>query len=430
MLLCVCLIAEAQPVAPTAAVDIKAPLSLDQCVTLSLQRHPDVLSARAAAEQAAAQARIVRSQLYPRVTAEGQLQESKSIANASVPGSGGTRSTRDLDVALTYTLYESGRLETIHQSDAQATAATYGILDAQRLLVFQVRQSFYAVLAARQNLRVSMRSLANAQRHHDLVQARVDAGVAPQSDLYPVNVEVSNAQLASVQAETTLDVAYAALKVLLVVPASTTLDLVEALPQGQFNGQLASLLNLAEAQRPDLLGRQWSLRAAVLGTQSAQAQAGVTVSATASAAYGRFTDITDDQWTVSLGASYPLFDYGAARAQVTAARSAEEISRQSLKNTNLQVQQDVETAYTQLRQAAATLSAAVVSRQNAELSLTAAEARYKEGLAIIIEVTDAEISLLQAELAEVQARYNQAVAVAALTQATGREMALVPVASQ
>jgi len=122
---------------------------------------------------------------------------------------------------------------------------------------------------------------------------------------------------------------------------------------------------------------------------------------------------------VQVGATYPLFDGGSSRAGVTSAQASEAIERRRLDSLLLSVQQQVETAHWQARQAVASYDTATVARRDAENSLAAAEARYAEGLAIIIEVTDAQVQLLQAQVSEVQARLDYAAALASLDLATG-----------
>ena len=191
------------------------------------------------------------------------------------------------------------------------------------------------------------------------------------------------------------------------------------MPDPDYQGELPQLLALARQDRPDLKQQELNIEAARLATAVARAQAGVQLDATATADYGHHTDETGEAWQVQVGATYPLFDAGSSRAGVTSARAGEDIERRRLDSLLLQVQQQVESAHWQARQAVVGLETATVARRDAENSLAAAEARYAEGLAIIIEVTDAQVQLLRAQVAEVQARLDYAAALASLDLATG-----------
>jgi len=85
----------------------------------------------------------------------------------------------------------------------------------------------------------------------------------------------------------------------------------------------------------------------------------------------------------------------------------------------LQMNQDVESAYLGVRQNAMAVQVAATAREEAELALAAAEARYQEDLAIIIEITDAQLALVQAQLAELRARFDYSLALADLYRAVG-----------
>ena len=62
--------------------------------------------------------------------------------------------------------------------------------------------------------------------------------------------------------------------------------------------------------------------------------------------------------------------------------------------------------------------------ESAQVNLQAAEERYAEGVATIIEVTDAEQSLREAQADDVQARYQQNVAAVQLRSAVGEDLLL------
>jgi outer membrane protein TolC len=271
--------------------------------------------------------------------------------------------------------------------------------------------------------------MANAERHREQVQARVDAGTAPRSDLLPVDVEVAQARLASVKADANLDTDYANLKALLQIPVDQQVDLTDPLPNEPFSAKLDDLLCVGETNRPDFAAQKLTIRAAQLATRVAQAQAGLQFDATATANAGNHTVVTGESWQLQVGANYPLFDAGSSKAGVTAAKANQVSAEQKLQSMRLTMQRDTESSYLLVKQSAIAVEVAAVGTRSAESSLAAAEARYQEGLAIIIEVTDAQVQLLQAQVAEIQARDSYASALAQLAFATGTDLQTVPAAA-
>jgi outer membrane protein len=391
--------------------------------------HPDVITAQAAAVRAQATAVQQRSLRWPQLTLELNALAAKGLAREVTTGGepiltrGVVNYVRNADVALTYTVYQSGLSEQIRQAATLAAAQLLGVPDAQRLLGYQVTQTYYNILAQKQVTRALLQSLAASERHREQVQARVDAGTAPRSDLLPVDVEVAQARLLSVGAETNMDTSIAALKALLQVTPQDTIELADLLPQSLAVPNLNDLLCLAETCRPDIAAQKLNIRAAQLGTKVARTQAGVQFFADASANYGRHTGQTGEQWELQAGATYPLFDAGSSKAGVTSAQAAEVQAQERLTSLRLNMQRDVESALLALNQSKVAVEVAAVGTASAQSSMAAAEARYKEGLAIILEVTDAQVQLVQAQVAEIQARYNQTLALAQLRYATGAEIA-------
>jgi len=406
-LLCWTALAQDQP-APAAVT-----LTLPEALQRVLQQHPDVQSARDAIVRARAQAHAAQTRRWPLLSLEAGVGEAKTL------GRGGGRSSSDAALVLSFEIFNTTRDNEIKRAEVQAQAQQLGLPDAQRQLAYEVKSAYYDILASRQLARALMQSVAASERHRELVEARIQGGVAPQSDLLPVLVEVAQARLQAVQAETSLELAQASLRALLELPPGAGLELDPTMPAPDYAAQLAPLLEQARQNRPDVKQQEFSIQAARLATAVAQAQRGVQFNATASADYGHHTDETGEAWRVQVGATYPVFDAGSSRDGVTAARASEDIERRRLDSLLLQVQQQVESAHWQARQSVVAWDTATVARRDAENSLAAAEARYAEGLAIIIEVTDAQVQLLQAQVAEVQARLNYAAALAALDLALG-----------
>lgn len=400
------------PAVPAATAPATVKLTLAEALQRVLQQHPDVQSAQDAITRARAQARIAQARRWPQLGAEAGVAETKTLGRKARSGS-------DASVTLGFELFSTTRDNEIRRAGIQAQAQQLGLPDARRQLAFEVKSAYYDILASRQLARALLQSVAATERHRDLVEGRIKEGAAPASDLLPVLVEVAQARLQAVQAETSLELAQASLRALLELPPGTGLELDPTMPDPDYQGELPQLLELARQDRPDLKQQELNIEAARLATAVARAQAGVQLDATATADYGHHTDETGEAWQVQVGATYPLFDAGSSRAGVTSARASEDIERQRLNSLLLQVQQQVESAHWQARQAVVAMDTATVGRQDAENSLAAAEARYAEGLAIIIEVTDAQVQLLQAQVAEVQARLNYAAALASLDLATG-----------
>jgi len=426
-LLLLCNVVETQSIATNSVPDLTEPLTLTRCVQMAMQSHPDVQTAHASAERARAATRIAQSQRYPQLVLRWSARETQSLARPINIGGGviesqaERRTQRDAAVALDYTLYQSGRSKRIQRAKTNAQAAELGIDDTRRLLTYEVRAAYYDVLAAKRYSTVAMRALATAERHRELVQARIELGQAPKSDMLPVNVEVAQARLEGIRAETDLDVSYAVLRALLGLPAGSHFTLVDIWSEATCETQLDELLMMASEYRPDLAQQRLSVQASTLSVKEAQINAGLTLDLTVSAESGRYTGTSGETWSVRAGAVYPLFDAGASKAQVTSARADLTIAQSRLEQMMREVQNQVESAFLQLYQAQIAIDAADAAHTEAQSNLDVAEARYAEGPGSIIEITDAQLALLRAETNQVQTHYDKVLALAALSRAVGRD---------
>lgn len=406
-----CLLFSGVVMAQEAAIP-DGPLTLQQCIDIAWARHPDIAIAQMSVQSARANARQQAAQLYPSVDLDWSARASRSL-NA-------VRSTeRSAGVSVSYTLYESGLRERIKRSRIQAEASDYGIADARRLLAYEVTTAYYDVLAAHEYSGVTMEALSNAERHREIVQAKIDEGIAAVADIKPIDVEVANARLDAVRSETDLRVSIAGLRALLSLPPQTVISLAGTLGVGAYQGDVVELLDIASENRPDIAQQRLGVTAARYSVKATEATAGLSLDATIGGDWGRYTGDTGESWQASIGASYPLFDAGASRASVIAARADAETTRLQLDAKMLTMQSEVEQAHARLEQAAETIAAAQKSREEAETNLRIAEAKYTEGLAIVIEVTDAQTALTSARYNEVTARYDYATSIATLEKAIG-----------
>ncbi|HCA47766.1 MAG TPA: hypothetical protein DEP45_10565 [Armatimonadetes bacterium] len=264
-------------------------------------------------------------------------------------------------------------------------------------------------------------AVAAARMHLDLVNARIEAGAVAPADRLTVEAELADAQFEAVRTVNTVWTTLSELRSLLALPPDT-LPLIRGELNGEF--ELSDLQGwIAEAieARPDLQAQRFRVRASELALKQAQIDAGLTVNVQGSADYGRHADVTGDTWGVTGGLSFPIFNKQAGAA-VDAARANLQGTRVALAEQELNVTRQVSSAWYVLSDATGRVSAAEVSVTASEASMNAARERYAAGVATIIEVTDAELSLRRARANLVQALYDRNVAWYQLLSASGRPL--------
>ncbi|MCX7598654.1 MAG: TolC family protein, partial [Armatimonadetes bacterium] len=407
------------PVIPQG-VDLSKPLTLEDVVKIALANSPTIPIATEEVRRAVASATQARAAQLPNLRLGWTGQTSKSLGRAGGPGADAHQTQRTAQVVLEQTFFESGLKEDIRAARASAEASRHALADTHRLLVLEVAQRFYTALAGQEFVSVADRAVASAQQHLARVQARIEEGTAAPADRYPFEVELAQAQVQRLQAQTQAQQALDDLKVAMGLPAETPIALAGALTKPPLPTELSNLVRAAYASRPDVLEQQAYIEAARQTLRAAQLRRGPVISAGGSIGYGRYTDVTDEAWALELGVSLPLFDGQLTRARVEAARASLAIAEENLRRIRLNISAEVERNYLTAAQAVGRIDAAEAAVRAARISLEAAEAKYALGAGTVIEVTDAEVKLRQAEADRVQAYYDYNTALAALLAALGQ----------
>lgn len=117
-----------------------------------------------------------------------------------------------------------------------------------------------------------------------------------------------------------------------------------------------------------------------------------------------------NNWTVSLGASFPLFAGGRIRGGELVARAGVEESRARLDQARELAALDAQQTLAQLQQAEAALAASAGTVEQAARAYTIADVRYREGISTQIELSESRLNLEQARINRAQAARNLQVA--------------------
>ena len=178
------------------------------------------------------------------------------------------------------------------------------------------------------------------------------------------------------------------------------------------------------AQRPDVYNAERDVAAASADVGSAQAQRypRLSLSGSVGAAWVRTGGATTDlnTWTIGpLALNVPLFDGGRRAAQVDAAQARYEEAAALYRARVRQAVSEVEQALVRLQSTAERNASARTAAEGYRASFDATEARWRGGLASLVELEDARRTLLAAESALVALQHERMAAWIALYRAAG-----------
>ena len=406
----------------------KSQLTLADCFRIALQNRPALRAAEASVVAARASVRAQEARRTPSLTGTWSWSKTQTVPRITrLPGGvimtrSGVTISRETSVALDLPLFQTGLHEGIQAARESQRASVYELEDTRRALLQQVAELYYTCLADRRLAEVRAEGVRTALRHLEMVDARIEAGTAARSDRLPVEVELAQARLLAIQAENALRQDLANLRSALGLKSSDLPALAEALSIPQFTAKPEQLAARALQTRPDLKARRHSVESLKWNLRQAKLNARLSLALNAHGEYGRYTAGAEGKsWWLGVSLTLP-FLREQARAEVQRTKAQLDQAQQNLAELELQVLQQVEQAYLALVEAQARVEQADKSVQAARQNLQIAEERYRVGVGNIIEVTDAEQSLREAEAAYVQAVYDYNIARVRVLSTSGADL--------
>jgi outer membrane protein len=295
-------------------------------------------------------------------------------------------------------------------------------------VALNVKQQYYAVLAAIESEDAARLQMAQANEQFKTSIAKVRAGVATRSDSLRGVVQVGNAQLALITAQTNKEAADAALTRLVGSSVPVTADPASvqenmaALPDSAQLAQLALAGPAVEQAQANLDASRQSVKASkatYLPSLSAS------YSRTGSGTDRRF-GIGDDPFTyngrLSLSLSYPIFNNFQREEQVVRAKVAEVNAQATLRDMRLGAQESLTQYIGALRGASQRVAVGVASVAAAEEDVRVQQQRYNIGASTLLDLITSQAALATAEQALIQARYDYRIARAQLEALIGRDL--------
>jgi outer membrane protein TolC len=405
-------------------------MSLPQALEYALAHQPSLRAAKARAQAALAEAAVPRAKWFPQLGASAQLIVG-SVNNTSamydapavmdVPRIGGapavlssTASWRPyastfVGVGLRQELFDFGKIAAASAVfDAAAQAQGYRAQASRLDLELGVKESYFAVLAAKAILEASRSAATRAKEERDYAAAGVRSGLRSPIDLTRAQAELLRLDAARIRSEGGLTAAQGVFAAVVGFPEA----LLDAVGEGTSAASLppmASGLRQAQEHDPAILAYDAELQAqeaqthaALMGlfpdltlTSTLSARAGGAPLSNGQSSSGYNPDVPN--WDVGVLLSWQLFDEGVlARRRVF--EHLEEARRQELDAAKLNAGAAVEQAYAAVDVALRALPALQDSVQAARANLAQADARFRAGLGTSLELADAEAVQVDADI--------------------------------
>ena len=415
-----------EPKAPQALPEV---LTLDKAVELALSNHPSLRVA--SGTQAINEALVGQAQagFYPQV--QGTISKTLRTTNSTSQFSGSATSTgrqtngittgfNSGSVTLNQLLYDFGTIKSqVETAQFNLQAANSDAETIVQLVVVNVQQAYFGLQQTQRLVTVNEEAITQFQKHLDLAKGRFKAGIAPKIDVTTAEVDLSNAQLNLITAKNNALVARVTLNNAMGIQTTSPYRVQDPGQAEPYQVSLDEAVARAMQLRPEMISQRAQERAAEAAIKAAQGNFFPTVTSSATYTYSGIEFPLVYNWNVNGTVNVPIFSgfltkqqVAQARANLLKTKATGDVLRQTILLEVSQALLNLEAARERLK-----LTAVTVDQAKERLALV--EGRYKAGLSNAVEVTDAEVVLVNALANDVVAMSTYQAAKAQLDRAMG-----------
>ncbi len=402
-------------------------LTLPQAHEAALRSHPRITVAELRALAAHKVTREARSGFFPNLSANvvavGTAESNTRLAAIGSLNNPSIFERNAEGLVLSQLITDFGRTANLTRSAGFHARAEEAQAQATReQILLEVDSAFYAALQAEAVAKVAQQTVATRQFFLDQVTALASNKLRSELDVSFARVNLEEGKLLLSKANSDLQAAFTQLSTLMGVREPQAYHLIEEpLPAANAFTNASVLIQQALQTRPDLLRARNERDAAVRFSQAEKALHYPSIAAYGSAGVVPIHDpqLPDNYAAAGLSLSLPLFAgglYSARQSEATLRARAADANLQDQENNAIR---DVRIAWLNAQNAFDRLSITRQLLENASRSFDLAQARYNNGASSIVELNQAQLNQITAEIGYADTKYEYLLRLSALNFETG-----------
>jgi outer membrane protein TolC len=437
-------------------------LTIKSAVEQALTSSDEVRITQAQVELADAQVTAARAAGIPQARLSSTYSHAYENARANAVGAVFNQpNSYNTSVNLSQSIFQGGRIMAAKRvAESTRDAVRYDQREARARVSVDAQRAYLQALYTQQVAALQDTNLAIASRRLAQVEQLEKAGRAARYDVLRARVARSSIEPLVIQARNDREIAMIDLKRILNIPVTQPVALATRLDANAVRTTLATLVDsTGTPDRASLHSAELTVRARENAIRVARADYFPTLSVALQSGYQAFPPIgqgfpsrfgessgdfcnpvsttqkcqnggwfTDRSLLVS--ASWPLFDGFRTKSNINVARAQANIATLQLAQQREQVGLDVGRARSELRRAIAAYDARQQTVAEATEAYQLAELRFATGLSTQLEVSDAQLSMLNAQSGAVRSVYDLYLAAADLARALGQPVPTPPTVGQ
>ncbi len=332
------------------------------------------------------------------------------------------------NIAINQPIFKANELAiTAHESDMALEDARAQYATQWASLNFSIKNLFYTLYQAEEQLQIQQDEVAASQSNFDLADNKFKAGLIAEVDKLQLEADLASAQTDLFNNERLCAAAQRDLEIALGLSFGDSLKArLDTLPEVNITIDRESAVQSALANREDVL----SARQSITLSEDNLAKTGNerTIYASLSGSIGATTpyvtslsQIAENPYlnrSLTLSITIPVFDWGAHAAKMDAFQSAIDLSQTSLSLKEQEVRQEVLSAIDQIEAAKKQVEVAKKSVAVAEKAYSLSRDRFDAGKITSQDLTLAQQRVTHARISALTAEVAEHLALADLTQKT------------
>ncbi|MGC4049220.1 MAG: TolC family protein [Paludibaculum sp.] len=386
-------------------------LTLAEAEQLALKNHPRIGSATLRAQAAEAQVTQARSAYEPLVTGSltGSAADHGSIIAAGMLQTSSLYSRVAAGVSITQLVTDFGRTSKLAESARlNATARGQSAVNARAEILVQVDLAYCQALASDAVLRVSRAVVDNRRLILRQVKALAQSSLKSTLDVSFADVAASDAELALVRAENDAAASRARLVSAMGGTGTEEVELADLPVPTDLPADANAAVTHAMEQRPDLAALKLDRTAAhrFADAEGALNRPTVSLLGTAGALPASDPRLPGTYSAAGVNVNIPVWNGRLFSARHAEARLRAEALDRDVEDLSVRVTEQVRVTWLEANTAFRRLAVTERLVAQAEQTLRLAQVRYDSGLGSMVELNQAQVAQVSAEIAAANAKYE------------------------
>ena len=323
-------------------------------------------------------------------------------------------------LSLQQTLYDFGKTSGRVSASEELMDASFTDYQTTRdSITANVQLAYINYVQAIRLVNVDEESVAQAKEHLKQSQAFYSVGTRPRYDVTTGEVNLANANVALITGRNQMRIAKLLLENSIGMYSTTPYTVHDSLETPAFSITMDSAKAIARDFRPELRSAQARYVSAQSTVSATRAQHLPTVSLNGGWTWSSFDFPLQSKWNAGFTVSMPIFQGFTISSQVEQAEAIVDEAQAGIDMLMEGVMLQVEQNYLSLKEAQERIDASKKLVIQAKENLLLAEGRYNSGVGSPIEITDAQVTLSNAQITNIQALADYNSSLIRLRQAMG-----------